>query len=121
MVASMGAVAARMAPSTHWRDLWYKRKGWLKRRAVQLKRFPLCAYCLRQNKITPATVVDHVTPHHGDYNTFVLSPLQSLCKPCHDRTKHVQELKGFSNECDINGNPIDPRHPWNSTAQPDHG
>jgi len=33
--------------------------------------------------VTAANVVDHVTPHRGDWNAFVTGELQSLCEPCH--------------------------------------
>jgi hypothetical protein len=32
-----------------------------------------------------ANVVDHVTPHRGDWNAFVLGELQGLCEPCTSR------------------------------------
>jgi hypothetical protein len=69
--------------------------------------------CLKEGRITPAEVADHVKAHRGDFNSFMLGPLQSLCKRCHDQTKHIVELKGFSNKVDLQGNPIDPDHPWN--------
>ena len=94
-------------------DRWYNTKPWDRRRKQQLKSQPLCVMCLREKRITPATIADHIVPHKGDYNLFVLGPLQSLCKQCHDQTKHVQELKGFSGKCDETGWPIDPNHPWN--------
>jgi hypothetical protein len=36
--------------------------------------------------VTPATICDHVEPHHGDVNKFWLGPFQSLCKPPAART-----------------------------------
>jgi 5-methylcytosine-specific restriction protein A len=59
---------------------------WRGRRAAFLKRFPLCAECQRQGRLTPATVVDHIRPHRGD--TALMwdeANWQPLCKPCHDR------------------------------------
>ncbi len=33
---------------------------WAKYRADYLKQHPLCAHCLAENKVTPATDVDHI-------------------------------------------------------------
>ena len=62
--------------------------------------------------LTGATVADHIEPHKGDYNAFVLGKLRSLCAACHDA------LQGFTHRgyrCDIgdDGFPVDPRHPFN--------
>ena len=93
--------------------VWYKRACWLKRRAYQLRLEPLCAFCLQDGKAVLATVADHVTPHRGDLNAFVLGKLQSLCAPCHDRRKARVERIGYLPNVDANGWPTDPRHPVN--------
>ena len=38
----------------------YDMAAWQRRRALQLKQFPLCAECLRPGAVRPATCVDHV-------------------------------------------------------------
>jgi hypothetical protein len=49
--------------------------------------------CLRERTLVrPATVVDHVTPHGGDWNKFLLGELQSLCEHCHNSDKKLEEL-----------------------------
>jgi 5-methylcytosine-specific restriction protein A len=54
---------------------------WRKARASFLKRNPLCIECGRL-----ASVVDHRTPHKGNYELFWdVSNWGSMCKPCHDR------------------------------------
>ncbi|HPJ03272.1 MAG TPA: HNH endonuclease signature motif containing protein [Candidatus Limiplasma sp.] len=59
---------------------------WQKARTRFLKQNPLCTECLRNNRIVPATVVDHIIPHRGDETLFWdESNWQPLCKPCHDR------------------------------------
>lgn len=75
-----------------WRG-WYKRARWLRLREHQLVMHPLCAFCLEQGIVEPATVVDHIKPHRGDPELF-WDPdnLQSLCKPHHDSTKRRIEL-----------------------------
>ncbi|PLR25216.1 hypothetical protein SGCZBJ_12630 [Caulobacter zeae] len=60
-------------------------------RVRQLRDFPLCAFCEREERVTPATVCDHVERHGGDEERFFAGPFQSLCKRCHDSTKQADE------------------------------
>lgn len=52
---------------------------------------PLCAECLKQDRVTAATCVDHIVPHKGDMELF-WNPgnHQSLCEKCHN-TKSAKE------------------------------
>ena len=99
-------------PREEWSH-FYKRASWERRRLHQLRIHPLCAFCLQRGLVAAASVVDHVEPHHGDWNKFVFSPLQSLCKSCHDSSKRFIELRGHSIDVDDDGWPTDPRHPAN--------
>ena len=59
---------------------------WRAARKRFLSRHPLCEECMKENKLTPATVVDHIIPHRGDKKLFWdESNWQSLCKSCHDK------------------------------------
>jgi len=59
---------------------------WRTARGRFLRKHPLCAECLRQGKLSPATVVDHIIPHRGDMKLFWdESNWQALCKDCHDQ------------------------------------
>ena len=59
---------------------------WRRARKRFLQRHPLCANCLSQGIVTPATVVDHIVPHRGDHRLFWDEQnWQPLCKACHDR------------------------------------
>lgn len=74
---------------------WYKLAAWKGpngRRALQLKREPLCALCPEWSK-QPAKVADHVVPHRDNYVLFWHGELQSLCKACHDGKKQRQERR----------------------------
>lgn len=82
-----------------------------KRAKHQLRIEPFCAFCLQEGRAIPATIADHVEPHRGDWNSFRLGKLQSLCKPHHDRSKRVIELNGFSCDVGVDGLPLDPQHP----------
>ena len=92
---------------------WYHNAQWAKIRSAKLSIDPLCAMCQAMGKATPATVVDHIIPHAGDWQLFTaIDNLQSLCATCHG-VKRTEEHTGYSHAVDVDGNPIDPRHPWN--------
>jgi len=71
--------------------------------------------CEARGRVTPATVVDHITPHRGDMARFWdRENWQSLCAPCHDIDKARMERGAApSSACDASGIPLDPRHHWN--------
>jgi 5-methylcytosine-specific restriction protein A len=53
-------------------------------------------------------------PHRGDSVLFWHEEnWQPLCKPHHDSTKQAEEKRGYVIGCDVQGIPIDPKHPWN--------
>ena len=69
-----------------WRA-WYKTGRWRRLRDMQLNSEPLCRMCVEVDRLTPATVCDHVEPHRGDETLFWSGPFQSLCVACHNRDK----------------------------------
>lgn len=62
---------------------------WSKKSKAFIKANPLCmcSECASGKiRITPATVVDHITPHRGNMKLFWdKSNWQSMSKPCHDK------------------------------------
>ncbi|QGT99520.1 Phage holin [Candidatus Syntrophocurvum alkaliphilum] len=65
---------------------------WRKARKRFLKANPLCRYCEKEGRITPATVVDHIVPHRGDEKLFWdEGNWQPLCKRCHDRKTRTKD------------------------------
>lgn len=93
----------------------YNRKAWKELRLDHLAKEPLCVFCLKEGKLTPATVVDHIQAHKGDIRLF-FDPdnLQSLCKLHHDSAKQKAESNQVNHiGCNENGLPIDPKHPFN--------
>jgi 5-methylcytosine-specific restriction protein A len=69
---------------------------WRKAREAYLRAHPLCAECERHDRLTPATDVDHITPHRGDMALFWDSTnWQSLCHTCHS-SKTAREDGGFT-------------------------
>ena len=72
-------------------QVWYSSRRWEARRLSQLRAEPLCAFCLKDGKVTPARIADHVTPHKGDEGLFWYGKLQSLCAHHHNRDKQAME------------------------------
>ncbi|KTR02057.1 hypothetical protein NS365_22510, partial [Aureimonas ureilytica] len=67
---------------------------WQKARALFLTEHPLCCRCHAEGRVTPATVVDHITPHKGDQTLFWdQKNWQPLCKPHHDGAKQAEERR----------------------------
>lgn len=94
--------------------LWYKSPKWFRIRRNQLKAEPSCRMHREEfGQLVPATIVDHVNPHRGNWLAFWGGPFQSLCKPCHDRHKQADEGRGFSSATGPDGWPTDSRHPMN--------
>ena len=67
--------------------------------------------CLSEGKIVAARIADHVEPHHNDPIKFWNGKLQSLCAHCHEIRKKQLEHRGLDNAIEVDGWPIDPRHP----------
>lgn len=58
---------------------------WRKFRDRYVKENPLCLHCLKEGKLTPTQVVDHIVPHKGDKELFWNNDNhQSLCVKCHN-------------------------------------
>jgi hypothetical protein len=110
----MTAAAANPAETLPWRS-WYSLQRWRKRAKHQLTIEPLCAICLARGRTTPATIADHHPPHRGDWNTFRLGPLRSLCRDCHQGA-WADDKHGFRRDIDDSGLPVDPRHPFNARS-----
>jgi 5-methylcytosine-specific restriction protein A len=58
--------------------------AWSKLRDRWIWQHPLCAECERQDRLTPATEVDHIIPIRGaPERRLDDTNLQSLCHRCH--------------------------------------
>ena len=74
-----------------------------------------CRMCLADGREVRATVVDHVTPHRGDYELmWDETNWQSLCAAHHSRDKQSFEKTGRVKGVNLDGGPTDPHHPWNA-------
>lgn len=79
----------RQNKSSAQRGYGYK---WQKARERFLKKNLLCVYCQRDDRVTAANVVDHITPHRGDQKLFWReSNWQALCSSCHSSVKQREE------------------------------
>ena len=77
--------------SAQWHWMYLTRQWRQELRPAQLLREPFCRVCARRGARTPATRVDHIQPHRGDWALFTdPNNLQSLCEACHNR-KTAQE------------------------------
>ena len=99
--------------SKAWHYL-YNTARWKQIRKLQLQKFPLCTMCESQGYIEKADVVDHVIPHKGNKELFFNGELQSLCKMHHDSTKQSEEHTGIIKGGNIQGEPLDKNHHWNT-------
>src|SRR5262245_43415518 len=96
-----------------------KRGAYTRKWDIEARRFrkqnPLCAMCARDGRYTLARVVDHIVPHKNNHAImWDRTNWQSLCIDCHNRSKKQIETRGYRNEVDRNGYPIDPNHPSNA-------
>ena len=92
---------------------WYSSSRWQKMRLFHLKQHPLCVLCEARGIVMEANHVDHVIPHHGNYQMFWFGKLQSLCEPCHHGDKAKLEHKGYIDTIGVDGWPVDANHPAN--------
>ena len=95
------------SPHQHLYDTGF----WKRRSRLQLLAHPLCAFCQKLGKVTPARVADHVTPHNGDPRLFYEGELQSLCWSCHSSRKQSIERRGYDTTVGVDGLPVDRMHP----------
>lgn len=103
---------ARSDEANDYRRL-YDLAKWKRLRLWKLKHSPLCEPCLKQRRRTPATVVNHRTPHKGNLVLFFDSRnLEASCAPCHDGATQSFERTGVERGCDAQGNPNDARSHW---------
>jgi 5-methylcytosine-specific restriction protein A len=91
----------------------YGSARWRKIAKMHLDANPLCKPCILSGKETPATIVHHEIPHHGDPKLFWDGAnLESVCASCHSGIKRQEENHGYSQACGVDGLPLDRNHPW---------
>lgn len=96
-------------------DPFYKSQPWRKARARHLRFNPTCAIQGCRNK---ATIVDHIVSRRADPRRELdPSNFQSLCFTHHNQITKAYDSGSLAGACDVDGNPLDPNHPWNQASQ----
>lgn len=86
----------------------YDRK-WTKLARGVIRANPVCVRCRNR----PSRHCDHIVPVKvAPHRRYDRSNLQALCKICHDAITAAYELGSLNGACDVDGNPLDPWHPW---------
>ena len=98
----------------------YNTARWQKLRSRKLKANPLCEPCKRAGITKIANTVDHdLAINQGGEAFPPIHELTSMCPSCHGaKTARGPEAGAAQTDkprrgCDVNGIPLDPRHPWN--------
>ncbi|HPF54679.1 MAG TPA: HNH endonuclease [Clostridia bacterium] len=73
---------------------FYASARWRSLRKQKLALNPMCEECARQNRLTPATMVDHIIPIKQGGQALDMENLQSLCWSCHS-AKSILEGSRF--------------------------
>lgn len=73
---------------------FYNSRAWRNFRKSRLLEEPLCRECKRNNKITEATVLDHIKRIEDGGEKLSKQNTQPLCKSCHN-SKSGREAHGF--------------------------
>jgi 5-methylcytosine-specific restriction enzyme A len=74
-----------------------KSRRYREARLMFLNEHPLCMECLKIGLTVASTHLDHIKPHHGDYELFwSVDNWQALCGSCHS-SKTDREEGGFGN------------------------
>jgi 5-methylcytosine-specific restriction endonuclease McrA len=87
---------------------WYQTPVWRALRAEVLLQWPLCVLCLREKRVTPSKVADHVRAHMGRRERFFdLTNLIGICAEHHGvkggwerHEGHERELREYERYCD---------------------
>jgi 5-methylcytosine-specific restriction protein A len=69
---------------------FYASMQWRHTRSAFLVRNPVCVNCDSRDRVTVASVVDHVEPIKSGGPRFDWANLQALCVPCHNRKTRLE-------------------------------
>lgn len=68
-------------------DSFYRSSVWLSLRSKHLRDEPLCRGCKKLDRVTAASMVDHILPIRDGGEQLDENNLQSLCESCHARKR----------------------------------
>lgn len=80
----------------------YNSIAWRKKRTAMKSKYPLCAACLLEGRVTQTEHIDHVIPHRRIPDRFLTNLFQGLCAP-HHSTKTNLENQGIFRHYSENG------------------
>ncbi len=84
-------------------DPRYKTARWQKLRSWFLRQNPLCFYCQRQGRATPATTVDHAQPVAKGGEFWDVENLRPACEACNYSKRDMTEKEFCAVGCDVQG------------------
>lgn len=87
---------------------WYKLRD-----AIMVRDQYMCQPCLANDRLTPATEVDHIVPKSKE-GTDNPDNLQAICQTCHIEKTLREQGKNPKQPTNVDGTPNDPNHPWNN-------
>jgi 5-methylcytosine-specific restriction enzyme A len=80
-----------------WRT-WQKSPIWKSIKRHRLAKEPCCRHCAMEGRTVVASYVDHITPHFGQWLSFIkYESTQSLCSHHHHALKKQQDRRGGYN------------------------
>lgn len=92
--------ADRSEESKFWRWM-YQTDAWKRLRSGQLLEEPFCRECAKRGLRTPATDVDYIRDHKGDWSIFTdRDNLESLCLSCAKQRKNSGKTQGKNSAVD---------------------
>ena len=72
---------------------FYGRSNWKKLRSAYIAKSPLCEHCMLLDRVTPASMVDHIVERRDGGSDYDMDNLQSLCHRCHARKTKAERDK----------------------------
>lgn len=72
---------------------FYHSARWKRLRAWFLRRHPLCEMCLKDGRVTPSKVVDHIQEIADGGARYDTDNLQALCIACHNSKTAAEKQK----------------------------
>jgi 5-methylcytosine-specific restriction protein A len=78
-------------PAYRARSKFYSSKRWQDTRAAVLRANPLCAWCLMEGRVEPATEVDHIADLIDGGAPTDYANLRALSKSCHARLTQMKQ------------------------------
>lgn len=73
----------------------YNSAAWKKKRTAMLSKYPICAACLLDGRVTQTEHIDHVIPHKRLQERFLVNFFQGLCAGHHSLKTNLEKRGVF--------------------------